>query len=191
MATDMFALIASSSDVALRSQMLGGLAALRGVSLADITAEFNDWNGKNAEKVAKAARKALLERLNNEAKSMTLSDANLGTFVSEVIAAKGTVTLNADLTLNVGLPGRGGNGGGGRVADDYEQPFVSAATGKRVLGPITKWLDANYSEQEQKRIGGVFRPNGKRHSGAKLATALVKAGILESFDDDDDDSEEE
>jgi len=173
-----FGLVAQSTNDAMRTAMLTNIAELRVVSLESIQAKFKAFDEENVAATAKARRKAALERLNGEAGSMTLQSDNLGDFIARVVKAKGSVTLNPDLSLSVDLPKASGGGtGGGRVSNDHPQPYVDCE-GTRVLGPITFWLDANVTEDDQEDIEGAFRPNGKRRSGDTLAKALVKAGIL-------------
>jgi hypothetical protein len=172
-----FGLIAQAPNATVRDSMLGNLALVRGIPQEEAAKLYEEFEAKNAEKNAKARRKAMIERLGKEAESITLHSSELADFVARVVKVKGSVTINPDLSLSVSLPKSGGGTGGGRVANDHPQPYVDS-DGNRVLGPITFWLNNAFGEAEQKKIEGVFRPNGKRRSGSALAKALVEAGVL-------------
>jgi hypothetical protein len=172
-----FGLIAQAPNDTVRDSMLTNIGLVRGITTEQATAMFAEFETSNAKTLAATRRKAMIERLNQEAGDMTLKSADLSDFVARVLKCKGKVSLNADLSLEVTLPGSGSGRGGGRVANDHKQPFVDA-NGVRVEGPITFWLDKNVPENKQADIKGVFRPNGKRRSGATLTKALVDAGIL-------------
>jgi len=173
-----FGLIAQTDDTVMQKAMLGNVASIRSVTPEEVEKLFEEFVQANAEKTAKAKRKVALERLGKEAEGINLKSEGLSDFIARVVKAKGSVTLNPDLSLSVSLP-KTGSRGGGRVANDHPQPFVDI-DGNRVFGPLTFWLDSAYSEAEQKEIEGVFRPNGKRRTGKSLSEALVKAGVLTS-----------
>lgn len=173
---ELFDLIAAQDTPEARTTAIANLASLRKVSVEALTAEFDAYAAKNAANLEKARRKAAIEALNSEAGSMTLDSENLADFVGRVVAEKGSVTLNPDLTLSVSLPTARRGGGGGKPKADQPRPYVDAE-GNRILGAVTDWLDANYTEEEQQEAG-LFRPNGKRRAGQNLVEYAVRAGFL-------------
>lgn len=177
MANEIFTLIAKQDSPEARAEAISKLAGLRSVSVEVLTAEFEAYQADNKAKLEKAARKARLEALSNEAKGMTLNSDNLGDFVTRVVAEKVSVILNPDLTLTVSLPkARGGGKGGGKPKADQPRPY-STKGGERMLGAVTDYLDANFSEEEQ-REAGLYRPNGVRRAGQDLAKRAIAAGFM-------------
>lgn len=195
-----FAIIDQAEDT-LRERMLGDLAAVRKVPVSALEEDFKTFRAKNADKLArnkkKAERKALearLKALSEQIKGLSLTgrlivgeiqpdrSGSLASFVARIVADKGVVTINPDLSLSVSLPQLRKSGtGGGKPAANAVRPWTDQA-GRRIVGPLTTWLDSNFSKEEQAELG-VFRPNGKRRSGADLAKYLVRAGVLTKVED--------
>jgi len=178
-----FALIAGTTGD-IRTNMVNSLAAVRKVSVEALEAEFSVYQAENAEKLEKERKrqeretlKGVLEGLNAEAQDMDLESEDLAEFVGRVVGVGGSVTLTPELTLEVTLPTvRKGGTGGGKPGATQPRPFADSS-GERILGPVTTWLDANYTAQLQADMG-VFRPNGKRRAGQNLVDVLIKAGAL-------------
>lgn len=171
----------------LRTSMISNLAAVRRITVEALEAEFTTFQKDNAVKLEKERKKqeredlkVRLTALNTEAEGMALDSEGLGDFVGRVIADGGVVSLTPELGLTVTLPTvRKGGTGGGKPAKDAPRPYVIVETGERLVGAVTDFVDANFDEAEQKKLG-LFRPNGIRRAGQALVKPLVAAKVLEN-----------
>lgn len=128
----------------------------------------------NAVKLANARKREALKALEGEVSALAVEFApEILAVFAKVTAAGGSVTVDGEGNFAVsGLKARtGGNNGGGRIGKDDPSGYLDSE-GNRILGPLTTWAKANFSEQELQDMGCYTPQSGKFRTGTKLAKAL-------------------